>query len=174
MVDRRSFNADSTQATISSAIGNIFPAADGIQKWSPALGHTYQTPASTTAERTRTLESKEETPAPEGLGKTSNATHKSSVVGPDTRLAEESFAIHMRYGGEYMDENPITGRPGEFHLSSTGRKDKAPAPATKPAAAESKTPAENSPLAKDGKPEKKSAPAKPKRRKSKVGATTPV
>lgn len=38
------------------------------------------------------------------------------------RAAEEAFMIHMRYGGDYIDENPITGRPGEFHLSSTGRK----------------------------------------------------
>lgn len=38
------------------------------------------------------------------------------------RLAEESFMIHMKYGGEYIDENPITGRPGEFHLTTTGRK----------------------------------------------------
>ena len=30
--------------------------------------------------------------------------------------------VHMRFGGEYIDKNPITGRPGEFHLSSTGRK----------------------------------------------------
>lgn len=37
----------------------------------------------------------------------------------------EAFMIHARFGGEYIDENPITGRPGEFHLSSSGRK---PAP----------------------------------------------
>jgi mediator of RNA polymerase II transcription subunit 6 len=28
----------------------------------------------------------------------------------------------LRYGEEYMDENPITGHPGDFHLSTTGRK----------------------------------------------------
>lgn len=30
----------------------------------------------------------------------------------------------IQYGDEYMDENPITGHPGEFHLSTTGRKNK--------------------------------------------------
>lgn len=30
----------------------------------------------------------------------------------------------LKYGDEYMDENPITGEPGAFHLSTTGRKDK--------------------------------------------------
>ncbi|CAK7265255.1 Mediator of RNA polymerase II transcription subunit 6 [Sporothrix epigloea] len=41
----------------------------------------------------------------------------------DPRVAEESYAIHMMYGGEYMDEQPISGRPGDFHiaLASGGR-----------------------------------------------------
>ena len=108
------------------------------------------------------------------MTKASSTAQKSSVAGPDSRLAEESFAIHMRYGGEYMDENPITGRPGEFHLSSTGRKDKVVVPPAKPPAAETKTPTETTPLAKYGKSDKKPAPAKPKRRKSKVGTTTPT
>lgn len=35
---------------------------------------------------------------------------------------EEALHTHERYGTEYMDENPITGKPGDFHLTSTGRK----------------------------------------------------
>lgn len=42
----------------------------------------------------------------------------------DARLLEESFQLSMRYGDEYMDENPITGHPGAFNLTSTGRKSK--------------------------------------------------
>ena len=42
----------------------------------------------------------------------------------DARLLEESFQLSMRYGDEYMDENPITGHPGAFNLTSTGRKTK--------------------------------------------------
>lgn len=38
----------------------------------------------------------------------------------DPRLAEESYAIHMMYGGEYMDEQPISGRPGDFHIALAG------------------------------------------------------
>lgn len=30
--------------------------------------------------------------------------------------------MSIQYGEEYMDENPITGQPGDFHLSSSGRK----------------------------------------------------
>ena len=40
---------------------------------------------------------------------------------PPARFADESFAAHLRYGSEYMDQNPITGKPGDFHLTSTGR-----------------------------------------------------
>lgn len=108
-------------------------------------------------------------------------THKTAAgaAEPDARLADESFAIHLRYGGEYMDENPIAGRPGEFHLSSTGRKDKLAvpqagkkpsAPAT-PSTSAKPTP---SPLPKDTKADKSPKPGttpKPKRRKSKGVAT---
>lgn len=41
---------------------------------------------------------------------------------PSSRLLEEALAIHNQFGDQYMDENPITGKPGDFHLSSTGRK----------------------------------------------------
>ena len=49
---------------------------------------------------------------------------------PDASFADESLALHLTYGQEYMDLNPITGKPGEFHLSSTGRKTAAGAAAT--------------------------------------------
>ncbi|KLU92861.1 hypothetical protein MAPG_11814 [Magnaporthiopsis poae ATCC 64411] len=80
-------------------------------------------------------------------------------------------------------KNPITGKPGEFHLSSTGRKDmKLTVPVIGgPSGAGValpvlKTLPDNSPLGKDAKPEKAGragAPPKPKRRKSKGGGTTP-
>lgn len=136
---------------------------------------------------------------PDGLGKGSSTNQKAgSKTAPDSRLAEESLAIHLRYGGEYMDENPITGQPGSFHLSSTGRKDKLAAPPPPPPggasirrdgaaaplslkdapplpALNTKVAAEN-PLARNGKetksPRTGSAP-KPRRRKSKGGTTTP-
>lgn len=58
---------------------------------------------------------------PDGTQKATPAASKTDELSLE-RAAEESFMIHMRHGGEYLDENPITGRPGEFHLSSTGRK----------------------------------------------------
>src|SRR3569833_133104 len=156
---------------MSSAINNTFPAAASIQEWSPATGNVYQTPEATAAAIARMMDSNESTPMPDGLGKAAAAASaKKGQAGPDSRLAEESFFIHARYGGEYMDENPITGKPGDFHLSSTGRKDQLAAlQASKPAASPITKAAPENPLSKDAKADKKGSGApKPKRRKSKV------
>lgn len=62
---------------------------------------------------------------PDATAKTAApATSKNDDISLERSMAE-AFMTHARFGGEYIDENPITGRPGEFHLSSTGRK---PAP----------------------------------------------
>lgn len=132
------------QATITHSIAKLFESANSIQKWTPARGHTFATPS---IPRASTLEPREATPLPDGgaaragpPGAAAAAASKSSSKTEtelDARLAEESFAIHMKYGGDYMDENPITGRPGDFHFASTGRNDKlaVPPPAHQPAAA---------------------------------------
>lgn len=123
---------------------------------------------------------------PDGLGKGAPSSQKSlSRAALDSRIAEESLAIHLKYGDEFMDENPITGQPGSFHLSSTGRKDKLTVPlgnkqgplSLKDAPLppiNTKVAAEN-PLARNGKETKspRSGAPKPKRRKSKGGTTTP-
>jgi mediator of RNA polymerase II transcription subunit 6 len=146
------------------------------------MGRTYQTaaPAEKSAKQ-RLLEGKECTPMPDGMAKTSTIT-KTTDANLDSRLIHESLRIHERYGGEYMDENPITGKPGEFHLSSTGRKEKMPAPkaSTSLVIKGEALPALNTkvtenPLAKGPKETKSPKTpnmSKPKRRKSKV-ATTP-
>ena len=167
-------------------MSKIFSAADSVQKWSPAKGRVYQSPTSTAQSRIKQLESREATPAAEAAAKGANAQReaaRSTTV--DSRLAEESLAIHLRYGGEYMDENPITGQPGSFHLSSTGRKDKLAVPLgnkqgplslkdTPLPALDTKTAAEN-PLARNGKETKspKASTPKARRRKSKIGTVTP-
>lgn len=116
---------------------------------------------------------------PDGIGKAGSAPQRNDQLSLD-RLAEESFMIHMRYGGEYVDENPITGRPGEFHLSSTGRKVVPPPQLAKQGGiGPINGPTINTKLddKKDGKSEKtpKSATMpKPKRRKSRMGTTAPA
>ncbi|OAA47139.1 Mediator complex, subunit Med6 [Metarhizium rileyi] len=169
--------------TISSAIAKALPAAESVRKWRPATGHVYQLPANqTAASRGKGQESKEDTPLPGSAAKPAASTQKNDEI-PMERAAEEAFMVHMRHGGEYIDENAITGRPGEFHLSSTGRKVVVPLPKKGPEGVG----AMNGPAAintkadtkKDGKsgrtPKSTTTPGKSKRRKSKMSAAnTPV
>ncbi|KAJ4148087.1 hypothetical protein LMH87_002574 [Akanthomyces muscarius] len=178
--------------TISSAIAKALPAAEAARQWRPSGGHSYKPPPAPTsgpagalqAARNRMHEPKEGTPAP---GAPTTANKGAAAAAPPNvqelsleRSAEESFWVHMRHGGEYLDENPITGRPGEFHLSSTGRK-----PAVAPQVA-NKAPTGISAMTgpprlntkvddnkKEGKTEKtpRSAMPKPKRKKSKLGGS---
>ncbi|KAK6833752.1 MED6 mediator subfamily complex component [Apiospora arundinis] len=177
--------------TISSYLSKCFPAADEATSWSPATGHEYRLPPAVTQTREQqNLASKEATPMPEsqaskGSGETtSKKSNQSTTLAP--QLADQTWAIHMRYGGEYMDENPITGKPGDFHLSSTGRKEKLQAPVLNPltipaADSTNKSPA-SAPGDKPGKDGKAGSGdktpktptgglSKSRRKKSKTGAT---
>ncbi|KAF4511125.1 hypothetical protein G6O67_002951 [Ophiocordyceps sinensis] len=159
--------------TISSAIAEALSAAEGARKWRASTGHVYQLPSSQTSSRQKGQVSSQDTPGPEGPAKPTPASQNNDELSLE-RASEEAFMAHMRHGGEYTDENPITGRPGEFHLSSTGRKAVPPPKAS----TESSIGAMNGPSLhakgadkKDGKTEKspKSANlAKPRRRKSKM------
>lgn len=111
--------------TVSSAIEKALPAAEGARRWRPSTGNVYRLEA---AARPRGPASHAPTPAPDAPP---DAPPKPTPPPPAQRssdglslerAADEALLVHVRHGGEYMDENPITGRPGEFHLSSTGRK----------------------------------------------------
>jgi mediator of RNA polymerase II transcription subunit 6 len=174
----------SLQAAVSDAVNKAITAVDSVQKWSPSQGRIYQNAPPPPSNRPKGAESKEATPMP---GATATGPQKEvNRTALDSRLAEESLAIYLKYGDEYMDENPITGQPGSFHLSSTGRKDKLAVPLGAKEAPLSlkdtplpqlntKVAAEN-PLARTGKETKspKSGAPKPKRRKSKGGTNTPT
>lgn len=122
--------------SILSSMNKFLSTASALPDFSPSLGYTYIPPSSST--RLKAIESqlgqasKEGTPVPEVLNsrKAPSASNISNYL--DTRLLEESLNIAMKYGDEYMDENPITGQPGDFHLSTTGRdKDKLVMPISK-------------------------------------------
>ncbi|KAI1168977.1 MED6 mediator sub complex component-domain-containing protein [Nemania serpens] len=123
--------------TISSSLNKCFPAADEARVWSPSQGHVYKLAQTSTNPRPRnTVESKATTPRPDGSAVPSKATGAPSPKRPDpvlstfdlVRHAEHSILIHMQSGGDYEDENPITGKPGAFNLSKTGRTDKLQVP----------------------------------------------
>ncbi|KAL0943828.1 Mediator of RNA polymerase II transcription subunit 6 [Colletotrichum truncatum] len=177
--------------SIAEAMRKVLPATDSVRKWTPSLGHVYTQP--TPSALSKTKEDATSTPMPDGStsnggssAKATNISKKETTAMALDRLAEESFAIHMRHGGDYFDENPITGRPGDFHFASTGRKDNskiAPPPPPPAQAQKPQKPGINTKLAedakKDGKGEKSpktpSMP-KPKRKKSKIAtpAATPA
>ncbi|KAL6879245.1 MED6 domain-containing protein [Trichoderma novae-zelandiae] len=112
--------------TISSAIAKALPAAEAARKWRPSTGHVYHLPTTQSSQQPKPQGSKEQTPAVDDPSKPASAAAAAAATKHDAlsldRVAEEAFMMHLRHGGEYIDEIPITGKPGEFHLSSTGRK----------------------------------------------------
>ncbi|KAM5342406.1 hypothetical protein ACJ41O_013372 [Fusarium nematophilum] len=166
--------------TLSSAIAMSVSSGESVRKWRPSLGHVYQLPSNQPLTRTKAQDSAAPTPMPDdaaakALPVPATAAQKNSETSLE-RLAQESFMIHMRYGGEYIDENPITGRPGEFHLSSTGRKVVPPPQLAKQEGIGSISgpPTINTKVddKKDGKDKTpRSAAPKPKRKKSKMTNT---
>lgn len=174
--------------SVLSSLNKFISSAAALPDFSPALGHTYIPPPS--ASRLKSTESqlaqasKENTPLPDSLQSKKPVTSSNSSTFLSSRLLEETLNISMKYGDEYMDENPITGQPGEFHFSSTGRKEKdkliVPATGVKgplqtsakatPAPPALKTdilPARKGSKSKES-PTKPGGPPKPKRRKSKA------
>jgi mediator of RNA polymerase II transcription subunit 6 len=163
--------------------------AASLPDFSPAADHTYLPPG--TANKPKDTHahrgSKEATPLPEGHLATAtkkqpvDTTYANSHI--SALLLDESLALALRYGDEYMDENPITGHPGDFHLTTTGRnKDKLSVPVGK-AIAQSKTgtpvpvvktepPGPARKGSKKDKSPKISGMPKPKRRKSKAAAAS--
>lgn len=124
----------STQLAIASSLKKAFSTAATMPDFSPALGHNYIPPKSKPLKPISDSQigisqaSKETTPLPDSNSQILSGAKKSATSADDSstylanRLLEESINISLRYGDEYMDENPITGAPGEFHLSSTGRR----------------------------------------------------
>lgn len=161
--------------------------AANLPDFSPSLGHRYMPPPSNRLKATESQlaqASKEATPLPDAFSnskKTASSTNTNASNYLDVRLLEESLNITLKYGDEYMDENPITGQPGDFHLSTTGLKerDKLMVPATTRTAAptsSAKPSAPPTPLKTDIPPARKGSKVdkspktlgmpKPKRRKS--------
>ncbi|KAG0648609.1 Mediator complex subunit 6 [Hyphodiscus hymeniophilus] len=173
----------SRMLSITQRLNKFMSIAARLPDFSPALGHRYLPPPSS---RLKAIESqlsqgsKEPTPLPDAL-QTSKKVPSSADINAsnylDVRLLEESLNITQKYGDEYMDENPVTGQPGDFHLSTTGRKDKdklsvpvvkAPAPAAsgKPSAPPTPLKTDIPPARKGSKSPRTPGMPKPKRRKS--------
>ncbi|SPN97124.1 related to RNA polymerase II transcriptional regulation mediator MED6 [Cephalotrichum gorgonifer] len=173
--------------TITEAMSKVLPAADSARTWTPSLGNVYR--------QSPTINRPDDN-TPETTAKTTTKSKDTSLDAELQRLAEESFFRHLKHGSDYIDEKPITGQPGNFHIASSGRKEKASftsnassttkplalpkteggigglgLTATQPGGAAS---GKNGKDKKEGKTEKSPRPGnapKLKRKKSKAGAT---
>ncbi|RDW89148.1 hypothetical protein BP6252_01180 [Coleophoma cylindrospora] len=115
--------------SILSSLNKFMSTAASLPDFSPSLGHTYMPPTKGRLKATESQlsqASKENTPMPESSQSKKVASLDISTNNSylNQRLLEESLNISLKYGDDYMDENPITGQPGEFHLTTTGRKEK--------------------------------------------------
>ncbi len=189
-------------------MSKFLDVAWSLPQFTPALGHRYFPPPARTSETPSTSQvsqqSREATPVP-GSQSQSGAARPSSVTSSaassstvaDTQALYESFNQFVRYGSEYMDENPLVGEPGSFVFSSSKHhlqsqqqaaqkakagkvqivaqqlQDATPQP-SRPSTPQSKV--DTAPLGKknnkEGTKAVSGAPLKPKRRKSRV-ATSP-
>lgn len=125
------------QTTISSSLNKCFPAVDEARIWSPSQGHVYKMPQTLPNSRPRNAaESKETTPRPDEAAASSKNAGASQLKKADpglstfdlVRHAEHSMLVHLQSGDDYENENPITGKPGAFNLSKTGRTNKLQVP----------------------------------------------
>lgn len=113
--------------SVFSAMNSFLNIASTLSTFSPALGHTYLPPASTTrskAEAPMSEASKETTPMPDSLSATQKRKLQASSSNTsylDDLLLSESLRISLQYGDEYMDDNPVKGVPGDFSFTTTGR-----------------------------------------------------
>ncbi|KAL2268575.1 hypothetical protein VTJ83DRAFT_3421 [Remersonia thermophila] len=107
-------------ASISSSVAKILPTAAAVQTWSPALGRVYQTPSAGTS-KPQPSEGATSGPSAATTTTTTITSSGTTTTGPSSRLLDEALALHMQFGNHHLDVNPITGRPGDFQLSSTGR-----------------------------------------------------
>ncbi|KAK8200735.1 Mediator of RNA polymerase II transcription subunit 6 [Zalaria obscura] len=125
--------------SISTSLSKFINKASPLPLFTPAIGHTYYPPAppkqtAGASQQALSQTSREGSLAPSDAvitqqsragsvvpGSRSAATEISSqATDPrDTYALYESFDAMLRYGDEYMDENPLRGEPGNFVFSST-------------------------------------------------------
>ncbi|SZF01720.1 unnamed protein product [Blumeria hordei] len=171
------------------SLNKFFSLTSEQPQFSPALGHTYVPFNQKIAQhsnlsglsqnnRDNNIPSDELTSSKYQNNLTKKSETNTVLA---TRLLEESINTYLKYGDEYMDENPITGEPGAFHLTSTGRAEKSAATFTTKGSLQTTKPAplktDRSPLTNEKKAEKSPktfGSGKQKRKKSRATASETV
>ena len=107
----------------------LLSTASALPIFTPSLGYTYIPPTPKSVVPTTSTQvnqiSKEDTPV-SGTQEANGVTKVPSVSKITTeaddqsiQLLAESWSLSLRYGNEYMDENPLVGEPGSFIMSKT-------------------------------------------------------
>lgn len=117
-----------------NSLSKVTEIANKNPIFTPALGYTYypptaslsapaaQTPAAQSSRETSVAPSQSNTAAALEGGSQSQPGSTNGAQATDARgsfALFESFQMMMRYGDEYMDENPLRGEPGNFTFSAT-------------------------------------------------------
>ncbi|KAF2129017.1 hypothetical protein P153DRAFT_367301 [Dothidotthia symphoricarpi CBS 119687] len=118
--------------TIATRVQQMADLANGLDHWSPATGHTYMPPSAAEAAKPA-AQSRAGSPTlgptdPDNTTSTAAAAAATTATDPAASttlfsddLFMQSLNMTLFYGDEYADENPITGEPGAFVFTNTGR-----------------------------------------------------
>ena len=117
-----------------SSLKKFYDIADGLPRYSPAIGYHYlptssKTTAATTSVPGTPARSREGSlaPAPDSQSLRSVSVQPDGAAGAtsaaatqlETNLLAKSLEDSIRYGDEYTDENPLLGAPGTFYFQSS-------------------------------------------------------
>ena len=108
-----------------SSMNKFMSVASTLPNFSPALGNTYMpsiTSRPKASESQHAQASRESSVVPGGLSDPKKAS--SNSVAYDNALLNDSLQKSLYFDDEYMDDLPITGEPGNFHLATKSRVDK--------------------------------------------------
>ncbi|EXJ83744.1 hypothetical protein A1O1_07370 [Capronia coronata CBS 617.96] len=181
------------------SLEKVFSAPADLSYFSPAHGHTYHKPVQKSLAQTlsgASQQSKETTPMP---GVQMPTTAENPTGGPNRpqedsnsggRTLFDALRMTLQYGKEYMDEIPLVGEPGNFRFSKhkepsagqnkglatsfgNGTPGVSRAPSAVPPATKSPTIASKETKTGDKVASIPEDPARPKRRKSKPGDSSP-
>ncbi|KAG9242303.1 mediator of RNA polymeras-like protein II transcription subunit 6 [Calycina marina] len=115
-------------STMLSTMNSLMSAASSLPNFSPSLGHTYMPPKTNRPKATesQTLRtSRESSTVPGALADITKATTGfAKTAAYNNWLLGDSLVRSLQFDNEYMDDNPISGEPGNFHLVTKSRLEK--------------------------------------------------
>lgn len=98
-----------------------------LPNFSPALGNIYIPPTTSRPKASDSQQistSRESSVVPGGLPDLKKASASAINAAYNTAILHDSLQKSLYYDDEYMDDYPITGEPGNFHLATKSRVEK--------------------------------------------------